>query len=158
MKSSIEIIKAEQGHIPQIMELWRRLMLYHADFDPWCELLENAEQQYSEFIAKAIEDDRSLFLLAVEDDKTVGYIYGNIRENPPVIREYRQFYLEDMFVRPEYRGRGIGKILLDKTIEWVKAKNIEKIQLDVHLKNPRGYNFWKECGFQEECCLMFKEV
>ena len=154
----IEIIRAEEKYISQIAKLWRGLMMYHAEFDPYCELLDNAEEHYIKFTTDELKDENTLLLLAVYSGEAVGYMYGKIQDYPPVIKQFKQFYIEDMFIREDYRGHGIGKILLEKTSEWVRSKDIDRLQLDVHLKNPRGFNFWKECGFQEECYLMYKDI
>lgn len=34
-----------------------------------------------------------------------------------------------LFVRPEYHRRGIGEALLDKSLEWLASKGVEKVTL-----------------------------
>ena len=40
-------------------------------------------------------------------------------------------YLDDLFVKPEFRGKKIGKTLLDKIIETGKAENCKKVKWQV---------------------------
>lgn len=43
-------------------------------------------------------------------------------------------YFNRLYIRPEYRGKGLGSKLLDRLLELVKDRNIE-LQLDI---NPYG--------------------
>ena len=56
-----------------------------------------------------------------------------------------------MMVLNEYRGLGIGKILLEKIITWAEHNPyIEKISLGVFSTNERAIALYKKMGFVEE--------
>src|SRR5690606_14994042 len=40
-----------------------------------------------------------------------------------------------MGLLPEHRGKGVGSILLKKTIDWAREKRFEKIELEVFASN-----------------------
>ena len=56
------------------------------------------------------------------------------------------FYILDVMVNPGYRGRGIGRALLDKTVEESKKKGFIKIFLTAI---PGTEGFYRQFGFQE---------
>ncbi|KJS68443.1 MAG: hypothetical protein JL50_04500 [Peptococcaceae bacterium BICA1-7] len=67
--------------------------------------------------------------LALIDDKEVGFLYIDYLET----EKYRNsICLYKIFVLPEYRNIGIGKILLQRTEELCKLSGREKILLNVH--------------------------
>ena len=50
--------------------------------------------------------------------------------------------LEMLFIAPEYRGKGLGKELLNMGIEKYSVK-----QLTVNEQNPQARGFYEHCGF-----------
>lgn len=56
-------------------------------------------------------------------------------------------YIEWMTVTPEWRNRGINKLLLGKTIELAKNKNCHKIWCDARTSNSESISFLLKNGF-----------
>lgn len=55
-------------------------------------------------------------------------------------------YLEDLYVRPAYRNKGIGKALLNYLIELAKKKNCGRIEWVVLDWNKTAIDFYKSMG------------
>jgi len=55
-------------------------------------------------------------------------------------------YLEDLYVKPEYRGKGIGKALLKKLIEVAKERNCGRVEWVVLDWNKPAIDFYKKLG------------
>jgi len=51
--------------------------------------------------------------------------------------------LEMLFIHPDFRGKRIGKILLDYSIDKL---NVTKV--DVNEQNEQAVGFYKHCGFE----------
>lgn len=58
-------------------------------------------------------------------------------------------YLEDLYVKPEYRGKGIGKSLLNKLIETAKERNCARVEWAVLDWNKPAIDFYKKLGAVE---------
>ena len=58
-------------------------------------------------------------------------------------------YLEGIFVKAEYRGRGIGKELLSQCEEWAKTKGCSEFASDCELNNMESLKFHLQLGFEE---------
>lgn len=56
-------------------------------------------------------------------------------------------HIEDVIVHNEFRGKGLGKLLLDKCIEIAKQNGCYKIILDCSDDNCR---FYENCGFNKK--------
>ena len=55
-------------------------------------------------------------------------------------------YLEDLVVRPKYRGKGIGKALLQKIIDLAKERNYGRVEWSVLDWNEPAIKFYKNIG------------
>jgi len=55
-----------------------------------------------------------------------------------------------MGVKKEYRGQGIGKRLMDKTMAEAKKMGIERVELEVFASNRTALRFYKKSGFEVE--------
>jgi GNAT superfamily N-acetyltransferase len=85
-------------------------------------------------------------LLFTPEGKAAGmalyfYNYSTWRSKPGV-------YLEDLFVRPEYRGKGYGKRLLVDLAKQVKAMDGGRLEWVVLKWNEPSINFYRSIGAQ----------
>jgi ribosomal protein S18 acetylase RimI-like enzyme len=51
-------------------------------------------------------------------------------------------------VRPEYRGHGYGRQMLEETIRTIHAKGPKRIMLEVETDNTNAIGLYRSCGFQ----------
>ena len=87
--------------------------------------------------------------VAILDGKKVGFIAGDgnwfSKREGKVVGA-----IHELVVLPEYRGMGIGKILLDKVIEYFKDRGLDTAELWVGDENFRALEFYKKYGFEEK--------
>jgi GNAT superfamily N-acetyltransferase len=55
--------------------------------------------------------------------------------------------VEDVIVRREYRGRGIGSRFLSEITAWCNARNISRLQLLADVDNARAKKFYAGSGW-----------
>ncbi len=55
-------------------------------------------------------------------------------------------YIEDLYVKPQYRGKGIGKKLLDYINVLAKERNCARIEWVVLNWNKSAINFYEKMG------------
>ena len=74
--------------------------------------------------------------------------------------DYRRGYIYHTAVLPEYRGRGIGRMLVKRNLEQLKAAGIEKCHLFVFTDNALGNSFWHSAGWTRrgDVCVYSHEI
>ena len=55
--------------------------------------------------------------------------------------------IHKLYLLPETKGKGYGKLLLDFVLKRVKEENLQSIILNVNKKNP-SFHFYKKSGFE----------
>ncbi len=58
---------------------------------------------------------------------------------------WRWLYIRHFFVRPEWRGRGLGRALLRRAEDFAREKNCVGLYLDTF--DPGAEEFYRRCGF-----------
>src|SRR5437899_537189 len=66
----------------------------------------------------------------------------------PSAEEGRLLVLNDFFVDPAMRRKGVGRALATRLLEEAKAMRVERIDLEVTPTNAPAATFWKSMGFR----------
>lgn len=66
----------------------------------------------------------------------------------------RRGYLHHLVVRPQSRGRGIGRALVERGLAALQAEGIDKCHLFVYKENSAGRDFWTAEGWSERVTLV----
>ncbi|GAT63725.1 GNAT family N-acetyltransferase [Paludibacter jiangxiensis] len=72
----------------------------------------------------------------------------------------KSLYMDDLYVKPEYRAQGIGTKLINSIIALAKKENCSKVRWQVSEWNTPAIGFYKSLGAQineteRNCDLMF---
>ena len=57
-------------------------------------------------------------------------------------------YLEGLYLKSEYRGKGLGKQVI-KILDWCREGGFSELATDTELTNIKAQSFYKAVGFQE---------
>jgi GNAT superfamily N-acetyltransferase len=97
-------------------------------------------------IAGVFDDpSRGAFLLARVDDRFVGVAYVSFIWS--IEHGGRSLWLDELFVRPELRERGIGRLLLEAVFALARAERCVAIDLEVDVDHSRVESLYQRHGF-----------
>lgn len=67
-------------------------------------------------------------------------------------------YVDELWVQPDYRGRGYAKALMQKADDLQKELEATGARLYVNVNNPTARKLYEACGYLEDgrACLMEK--
>ena len=65
-------------------------------------------------------------------------------------------YVYDIFVKEEFRGKGIGKKLLEEAESYCREKRYSRILLMVSVNNVEAIRLYNKMGFKAEQTYMGK--
>ena len=70
----------------------------------------------------------------------------------------RRGYIYHTAVNPDYRGKGIGKKLVNSVLKSLKKEGINKVALVVFSSNDLGNRFWQSLGFDKRDDLVYRNL
>lgn len=137
----VTIHEAKQSDIKRLLEL---------------SLMWEKEDSCYGYRANTEDDIQDCYILAAYDDELIAYVFGKeeIQDKQTSIIDKNMHYFEvqEIYVHPLYRLRGIGKQLIERLEEELREKGIEMMLLSTATKNWRailhfyidevGINFW----------------
>ncbi|MBN1531173.1 MAG: GNAT family N-acetyltransferase [Spirochaetes bacterium] len=90
-------------------------------------------------IALFLRRNPGLSLVALRDDRVVGTVLCG--------HDGRRGFLYHLYVLPEHRRRGVGRMLADRAIRGLRGAGVTRCHIMVFLDNEAGRRFWEATGF-----------
>ena len=135
MNDTIAIRRATREDAPRMMELVQELAIYERAPD-------EVMQSIDHFI-ESVFDEKPVYwaFVATAGETILGFALYYIRYST---WKGQRMYLEDILVTEKARGKGIGKLLMDRLIEEAKEKKFSAIVWQVLEWNEPAINFYKK--------------
>ena len=90
-----------------------------------------------------------IFLIAEVEEIPVGYAQLLLKSKDKAIKGTSPLEIRRIYASQEYLGKGIGKELMQATINEARQRGCDCIWLGVWEKNQRAIDFYKKWGFRE---------
>ncbi len=127
---------------------------YDAAYALWqaCEGIGLSSADSREGIARLLERNPGLSSLAEEAGRLAGAVLGST--------DGRRGYLHHLAVDVHFRRRGIGRALVERSLDCLRREGIQKCHIFVYHANLSGIKFWEEIGYQarKDLILMSREI
>lgn len=136
------------------------------DFRTVCRRIINPEnkevcteaKQYGEpiFLEVVNNPKNGAVFLAFDNSKCIGAI--SIYRVPQIRRGVFRAEIEEMYAAPEYHGKGVGAMLMQRAEKWAMDNNIPTIQLISNFALKRAHSFYNKMGFIETSKSFEKKI
>ena len=78
-----------------------------------------------------------------------GKVVGNLSLMPVVALGKPSFLIANVAVHPEYRQRGIAKVLTEESMAYILKRGVNSVWLQANDKNPIAVHLYRGFGFSE---------
>jgi ribosomal protein S18 acetylase RimI-like enzyme len=149
MAAHLTIRGAGPGDAGELARLVARLKTLNGELDPHFLPADNLEEAARDYVAKSLESENVFILVAVDEreNRIVGMIrvelVDRIFYKPPV-----KAVITDFYVHPAFRGKRIGRLLVEKAMEEAKARGAGMITAVYPEGNIIADAFYKRMGFR----------
>lgn len=86
-----------------------------------------------------------ILLVAREKDTVIG---AAVATSLPSTEAGTMLIIQDLYVDPAFRRRGIGRALVAELLEEARALRVERVDLEVFSTNEAARRFWQHMGFR----------
>jgi ribosomal protein S18 acetylase RimI-like enzyme len=104
--------------------------------------------------AAMLDDSKGIYWVAKFEGRTIGSLM--------ITREWSDWnnewywWIQSVYVMPEYRGQGIFRAMYTKVIEMAKEQNINQVRLYVDRHNTNAQKVYQKLGMEECHYLMYE--
>ena len=134
----MKIKTATPENVPQIIALMREF----AEYEKLLEFFEVTEER----LEIALFGDGKVADAIVAFDDETAIAYAVFFPYFATFRGQRGIYLEDIFITKDFRGKGIGEMMLKYIAKLAKARGFERIDFQVLKWNTPAIEFYEHLG------------
>ena len=135
----IKIISAKKQHIAELVILFEAYRAFYKK--------EMNIEKATQFLVDRIDNKESFVFIALnEENKIVGFVqlypmFSSTRLDKILI-------LNDLFVAADERGKGVSKLLIDRSKLFAQDFNALELVLETQKTNEIGNNLYPKVGFE----------
>jgi ribosomal protein S18 acetylase RimI-like enzyme len=159
--ASAVVRRAVRGDLARIGELGALLVAAHHAFDSlrFLSATSGTKTAYASFLGSQLEEPEAAIFVAEENARVVGYAYAVVDDS----YDYMALrgpagILHDIIVEPASRGRGVGRLLLDAVLAFLKARGAPRVVLSTAEQNEAAQRLFASAEFRRTMIEMTREL
>lgn len=160
MSAAVNIRPAARPDMPAIGRLGALLVREHHDFDPqrFIAATPRTQDQYGWYLGTQLEAPNIVILVAERDGEVIGYTYSGVEGTDYMSLRGPAGVMYDIVVDPDHRQQGVGRLLVDATLEALKSKGAPRVVLSTAEKNGAAQRLFDRAGFRRTMIEMTREL
>lgn len=116
------------------------------------QLAKSAKDYFKKHTEQILGSASAHVIVAYREHELVGYIIGGVKPAHPVYDQGMIGWMEEIFVHPEYRCKGLGKQLVQYMEQWLKEQEISSFEVNA----DKTKAFWQKLGYGAKITRMGK--
>jgi ribosomal protein S18 acetylase RimI-like enzyme len=154
------IRRATRGDLPAVGRLGALLVEEHHGFDArrFLAPTEGTPAGYASFLGSQLARDDAAVLVAVEGGSVIGYAYATVEGIDFMALRGPAGVLQDVLVDPEHRDRGVGRLLVDAALSFLRSRGMAQVVLSTAEANEPARRLFARLGFRRTMVEMTREL
>jgi GNAT superfamily N-acetyltransferase len=151
----VDVHPASEEDIGALCALYLEFHEFHADRIP--ERLTSLRSRWDEEVTgladrlrEIVRDPGSAVLVASAESEIVGLSEVRVREDEETTAKpgCRYCHMQSLFVPAPFRGRGVGRLLLEASESWARSHGASEMRLDVWEFDEGPSGFYEARGYR----------
>ena len=117
-----------------------------------CSLSEEELANVVRLLGVSVDCAQAWCFVAIEDGAIVGFITFVLRPDPRGLGASAG-EVEELYVQPHMRGRGIGKQLVNKAVATLRLEGVSVIRGATDRGATEAHAFWSKLGWENDLTL-----
>ena len=114
---------------------------------PFDETIRSGDDVHYYDLEALISSPEAEVLVAELGSEIIGSGYARIEAAEAYLRHDRHSYLGFMYVVPEYRGKGVNRLIIDGLEAWSLSQGVTEMQLEVYAENIAARKAYEKSGY-----------
>lgn len=149
MTPQCTVRRATLDDLDEILALWAHYIRVHRANPAYRHMPTDALRKRRALFARHIQEDGSdVFVVMGSDGCLEGMLSCFEEENAPYFHPPRYARIQTPYVRPEARGRGHLKLLLDEAYRWARERELTEVRFFVSAMASLANQLAEEHGFE----------
>lgn len=130
--------------------MWTELLQLHAALHPSYQLRGVPYAALTEAFESELRDPRAAVWVAESEEPQaapVGFCIARSTPAPEPAWEGSRGSLDELWVAPEERRRGVGRDLVRAVLHVLRSAGVDRVEVRVLAANPEARAFWGALGF-----------
>ena len=160
LTAAVTVRPATPRDLTVIGRLGALLVREHHDFDPqrFIPVTPQTEKLYGSFLGTQLDNPKIVILVAERDGEAIGYTYAGVEGTDYMSLRGPAGAFYDIVVDPAHRGQGVGRMLVDATLEALKARGAPRVVLSTAERNVTAQRLFDRAGFRRTMIEMTREL
>lgn len=148
--NNVAVREATEDDLNVLRQLEQELIDFERPFDS---CLKTSAITYYDLPA-LISDSNSIVIVAESGSEVIASGYAQILESKPYLNSEMHCYLGFIYVKPEARGNGWSRKIVDSLTGWSQSRGVNHFLLDVYSENSCAINAYQRFGFAPRTVMM----
>jgi GNAT superfamily N-acetyltransferase len=137
-----DIRRAQEADQTAVGDLWVQLLDEQDELEDRFGIAEDARNRWDNDFPMWLDDETYRVYVAETGGEVVGFATAHRWGPPPIYEESSEVSLDELYVRPDDRRKGIGTQLVNAVRDWVDRIGVRRIRLNVLSANEDARAFW----------------
>ena len=157
---AVTVRPATPADLPRLGRLGALLVEAHCNLDAqrFLAARPRTPADYAAFLTLQLDRPDVAVLVADESGDVIGYAYATVGGYDYMALCGPAGVLHDVFVDPGYRGRGVGRLLLDAALAFLKVRGAPRVVLTTAEGNQAAQRLFARAGFRRTMVEMTREL
>jgi ribosomal protein S18 acetylase RimI-like enzyme len=158
--TQVTVRRAVAADVPGLGRLGALLVRTHHELDSarFIAAGPRTEQGYASWLGSQLENPQVIILAAEQEGNVLGYSYSEIEGPDYMSLRGPAGVLHDIVVDPAHRREGVGRVLLEATLEALASRGAPQVVLWTAARNEAAQQLFAKAGFRRTMVEMTREL
>lgn len=148
MRDGLTVRRATINDLDVVVELRLALLREYAEHPVYGRLRPDAARRARPIFAMQLDSDNEVVLLAEERGQAVGLVRCIEMISSPLLEPDRYCYLSSVYVRPDWRRKGVLNALFERAVSWCRGRGMTEMRLHNVGTRESTAAVWDALGFE----------
>jgi GNAT superfamily N-acetyltransferase len=140
--------RAEPTDSARLYIAWQQMRQHNATHDHRIVLAPVSEADFAAGLYESLSRPGATTLVAESGNTLVGFVSASVVANTPDRLPERHVSIGYIFVDPDHRRAGLGRVLIDAVRAWAEEQDgVAHLEMPVVAADAEAAAFWRSVGF-----------